>query len=125
MSKRKTKEAQEVQQNKVGDTLQIKGMDYRVVEVLPDGYHVKNISSPFNSFIYAQGLDGIQGIPQGVDELPQFQTPEELDELFKDAENAPDLLYRPDDRISLNAPSVSEIFKEEQKSSTEGDLGGY
>ena len=81
MSKRKVKEAQKVQQYKIGDTLQINGMDYRVVEVLPDGYHVKNISSPFNSFIYAQGLDGIQGISQGVDELPQFQTPEELDEL--------------------------------------------
>ena len=125
MSKHKTKEAQEVQKYQVGDTIQIKGLDYRVVEVRVDGYHVKNTNPPFNSFIYVQGLDGIQGSSQGIDELPQFQTPEELDELFKDAENAPDLLYRPDDRISLNAPSVSEIFKEEQKSSTEGDLGGY
>ena len=55
MSKRKTKETQEVQQYQVGDTIQIKGLDYRVVEVVVDGYHVKNINPHFNSFIYVQG----------------------------------------------------------------------
>ena len=151
MSKRKTKEAQKVQQYKIGDTLQIKGMDYRVVEVLPDSYHVKNISSPFNSFIYAQG----QSIPE-VAEPDNAATNSKVEDVISAAfeaakrgetigvvipasmrdnpfiineieklKNEPDLLYRPDDRISLNAPSVSEIFKEEQKSSTEDDLGGY
>ncbi len=61
MSKRKTKETQEVQQYQVGDTIQINGLDYRVVEVMPDGYHVKNINTPFNSFIH------IQGQPTSVD----------------------------------------------------------
>lgn len=104
MSKRKTKEAQEVQQYQVGDTIQINGLDYRVVEVMVDGYHVKNINPPFNSFIYVQEAGSIQGNSYAeviIDELPQFQTPEELDELFSEVKNAPDLLYRPDDRISL------------------------
>ena len=131
MSKRKVKEAQKVQQYKIGDTLQIKGMDYRVVEVIPDGYHVKNTNPPFNSFIYLQGLDTIQGQSASIafeDELEWLNMKPVGKEVIKDYEwgkNEPDLLYRPDDRISLNAPSVSEIFKEEQKSSTEGDLGGY
>lgn len=124
MSKRKVKETQEIQQYQVGDTIHIKGLDYRVVEVMVDGYHVKNINPPFNSFIYVQGAGSIQGNSYAeaiTDELPQFQTPEELEERLNkvisqyqdgfDAskfkaitefdKNAPDLLYRPDDRISL------------------------
>ena len=88
MSKRKTKEAQKVQQYKIGDTLQIKGMDYRVVEVLPDGYHVKNISSPFNSFIHIQGQ-------------PTSSEGEIAEDIEQEVKNEPDLIYRPDDRISL------------------------
>ena len=88
MSKRKVKEAQKVQQYKIGDTLQIKGVDYRVVEVLPDSYHVKNISFPFNSFIYFQGQS-------------TSSTGETNEDIEQEVKNAPDLLYRPDDRISL------------------------
>lgn len=111
MSKRKTKETQEVQQYKVGDTVQIKGLDYRVVEVMLDGYHVKNVNPPFNSFIYVQGLDTVQ--EESIDQVIADKFEEvrnEHQETFntyklKDIgeldKNAPDLLYRPDDRISL------------------------
>ena len=109
MSKRKTKETQEVQQYQVGDTIQIKGLDYRVVEVMPDGYHVKNINPPFNSFIYVQGLESIQEqstlfvgeSDEGLEWLNMKSVGLEVIEDYREDKNAPDLLYRPDDRISL------------------------
>ena len=111
MNKRKSKETQEVQQYQVGDTIQIKGLDYRVVEVTSNGYHVKNINPPFNSFIYVQGLDTVQeesANQVNADKLEEIRIKHQeafdtyklkvIRELDK---NAPDLLYRPDDRISL------------------------
>ena len=63
---------------KRGDEFEVNGKQVKVVEVIADGrYHVKNKAEPFDSFIV---LDA---------------------EIETSSTTAPDLLYRPDDRISL------------------------
>ena len=60
-----------------GDEFEVNGKQVKVVEVLEPGrYHVKNKQEPFDSFIV-------------------------LDAEIETVSTAPDLLYRPDDRISL------------------------
>ena len=60
-----------------GDEFEVNGKQVKVVEVIAEGrYHVKNKAEPFDSFIV-------------------------LDAEIETASTAPDLLYRPEDRISL------------------------
>lgn len=73
----------------VGDSLIVRGKVVRVVEVLPgERFHVKNQNAPFDSFIIGRAeLEGEGDYPG-----PDFDDIEVIN---------PDLLYRPDDRITL------------------------
>jgi hypothetical protein len=62
-----------------GDSITVHGKNTTVVEIIAEGrYHVKNQEFPFDSFII---------------------TDEDLE--VKEDKNAPDLLYRPDNKASL------------------------
>ena len=66
---------------KLGDEVKAYGKNCKIVEVLePNRFHVKNLDSPFDSFVVLENEIGVE---------------------VQKSEHDPDLLYRKDDRFSL------------------------
>ncbi len=66
---------------KVGDSVKAYGKDCKIVEVLDEGrFHVKNLVSPFDSFVILENEIGLE---------------------VQKSEHDPDLMYREDNRFSL------------------------
>ena len=66
---------------KVGDRVKAYGKDCKIVEVLEEGrFHVKNLVSPFDSFVILENEIGLE---------------------FQKSEHDPDLMVREDKRFSL------------------------
>ena len=66
---------------KLGDEVKAYGKNCKIVEVLESSrFHVKNLDSPFDSFVVLENEIGVE---------------------VQKSEHDPDLLYRKDDRFSL------------------------
>ena len=75
------KKVAEKKSYKVGDQVKAYGKDCKIVEVLDEGrFHVKNLVSPFDSFVILENEIGLE---------------------VQKSENDPDLMYREDNRFSL------------------------
>ena len=75
------KKAAEKKAYKLGDEVKAYGKNCKIVEVLePNRFHVKNLDSPFDSFVVLEDEIGVE---------------------VQKSEHDPDLLYRKDDRFSL------------------------
>lgn len=75
------KKVAEKKSYKVGDQVKACGKDCKIVEMLEEGrFHVKNLSSPFDSFVILENEIGLE---------------------VQKIEHDPDLMYREDNRFSL------------------------
>lgn len=75
------KKVAEKKSYKVGDQIKAYGKDCKIVEVLDEGrFHVKNLVSPFDSFVILENEIGLE---------------------VQKSEHDPDLMYREDNRFSL------------------------
>lgn len=108
----------QVKQFFIGDEVQFLGDSYKVVELLDSGesVHIKKTSPPGNSMVVPRSkLAGEQ------EEVPVVVLPEEdyVPQDFDDIQVInPDLLYRPDDRITLSveiSPEVQAVLDEIKK----------
>ena len=113
----------------LGQEVQFLGDTYKIVEVLAEGssLHIKKVDAPFNTMVIPTGKlnteDTLNDIEKAFknseenEDLPDFVEPDYYD--IK--ETNPDLLYRPDDRISLEVDispetqaALDEIKKEDE-----------
>lgn len=75
------KKVAEKKSYKVGDQVKAYGKDCKIVEVLDEGrFHVKNLVSPFDSFVILENEIGLE---------------------VQKSEYDPDLMHREDNRFSL------------------------
>ena len=75
------KKVAEKKSYKVGDQVKAYGKDCKIVGVLDEGrFHVKNLVSPFDSFVILENEIGLE---------------------VQKSEHDPDLMYREDNRFSL------------------------
>lgn len=75
------KKVAEKKSYKVGDQVKAYGKDCKIVEVLEEGrFHLKNLVSPFDSFVILENEIGLE---------------------VQKSEHDPDLMYREDKRFSL------------------------